>query len=249
MTHHRMRNGSESGLFSSEGSCRQPTSFLAVLRPPWPPASSTSLVARRHPPRPACYRRRFPSPAAARRSARLLDPRRRMPRLPPALRHQHPYPKRHRRHPPAPHASPRACPSSTFRRTTRAPRRHRPGAARRGSTPSRPTTPSCTTVCSRPGSCSIPPWSIRCGTTTGTADDLTAPGTPRPTRSATGTSARRGLPGTSYWFGMVRFEALWFCTDPARPLPTNLLCHTPVNGCAQYTHGRRIYLQSPDPTT
>ena len=171
---------------------------------------------------------------------------------PPALRHPHPYPKRHRRHPPAaaPHASPRACPSSTFRRTTRAPRRHRPGAPRRGSTPSRgPTTPSCTTVCSRPGSCSIPPWSIRCGTTTGTAEGRRHRPTPRLTRSATGTSARRGLPGTSYWFGMVRFEALWFCTDPARPLPTNLLCHTPVNGCAQYTHGRRIYLQSPDPTT
>ena len=218
-------------------------SFLAVLRQPWPPASSTSPVARRHPPRPACYRRRFPS--AAHRSARPLDPRRRMPRLP--------YPKR--RHPPAPHASPRACPSSTFRRTTRAPRRHhRVGAVRRGSTPSRgPTTPSCTTACFRPGSCSIPPWRIPCGITTGTAGGPRSPRTPRPTRSETGTSARRALPGTSYWFGMVRFCGCFYIYRPSPSTP-NLICCAipPANGCAQYLGtlmGGEYICKSPDPTT
>ena len=41
------------------------------------------------------------------------------------------------------------------------------------------------------------------------------------------------------------FLQLFLCTDPPVHSQSNLLCHTPVNGCAQYTHGRRIFAKVP----
>ena len=165
-------------------------SFFTVwpCRPSWRPASSISPAARRHPPRPASCRRPFLSPHH--RTARLLRQRRKMQRR--RLAHRHQYPTHPA--PPLPHVSPRVCPSSTFRRTTPA-RRHSPTVVRWESTPNRPTTPSCTMVCFLPDNCSIHRPSIRCGTTTGTANGRHRPGMPPPTRSAIGTFARRALPG------------------------------------------------------